>query len=167
MIDDLSRTALDRAMAAGYLFVRKATVTLTHAQILRLPSGWSDPTYAVVLVPAVPDHRIWPLMTFSSSSGCAAHPYTNINGGSLVVGQDSASMIWLGVTDATELLTADNYVIATYPWASTSGGSGARTFEQRLITPDNNLYLSSDNGDDFTGGDPENTLTITVAYVVI
>lgn len=138
-------------------------VTLTNDQILALP------TDGFVLVPptettgyaTLPTQAPWPLVAVATLDLRSGNAYTNVS-------NDAFLTIAVGDTGDVTVLKSNFYSFLN---ASTGQINGQQFFPNAGVTfidssfQDNGLVLFTDSTlGNFTGGDPANTLTVSVYY---
>lgn len=172
--DAATKKYVDDNSGGGLLL--SATVTLTDAQIKALP------TTGVAELVAAPGAGKKIVPSFATiTCDTSANPYANVDAACYMP-------IALGNDDVEFLSTIQNYATASFSSADTllsSGGPrsfllaqlpgawavvGAAFTPQPIDGGENealNLFCDNGGSGDFTGGDPANSLTVTVFYVVV
>lgn len=155
-------------IAAGYEFIRKATVTLTDAQILALP------TTPIEIVPTPGADKNLMLIAAYIKTHIVV-PYANLDTNPRYIqifdNDGDAMSIPTSYSDTYALLTTDNsrtILTPTTLWNKNIDGTNYNTPNSFHTFDNQPLLLTCVNTDgDFTDGDPANTLKITVLYYVI
>lgn len=181
---------------SGIIIVQRVTKTLTDAQIKTLPTDWQANAPVAIIPPTepalnylTPASRLFvPLFAFAALDN-GAGVYGNMRGDGKVVrlrlvwGRDWSisvgALMGLTTADATTGLIAlkeENFAslllggggqprfsVFTLPGGMMDGTQNGASLN------DNGLYIIADNGADgaFTGGDPANTLNVTVLYAIV
>lgn len=145
--------------------IRKATITLTDAQIKALP------TTGVVLVPAPgAGFVLRPYLVVLVTNLAAAYTNVDASGVGFFV-DDGAGDLTTYCPHATFLGNTARRIATMGPYVVTddSSGSGVVPRLSLAASEDSPLILFSSNAaaGDYTGGDAANTITATVLYAVI
>lgn len=146
--------------------LQQVTVTLTDAQIKALP------TTPVALLPAVPGRVYRPVDLLISNKWTA--DYTNVNAGVIIkapLGPIVNSWYFaMATSDVITLLQpggdalfAASQTLLSLVWGGTFGPA---TLSQ-IVGEGFNLLIDNQGDGNLTGGDPANTLTVTVFYVEV
>jgi hypothetical protein len=151
----------DEADMSDVVAIRRASVTLTNAQIKALPSTPID------LVSAVADAVLLPISAFLRLEWTAS--YTNINAGCYISVLPNGSGSILKILDETgavgarvqDLLGADESRIAVLAADIGTGRDATWVNVPIQITCDNA------GAGNFTGGNAANSLVVTVIYTVL
>ena len=148
--------------------LHQATVTLTDAQIKALP------TTPIEVVAAPGANKLLALIEAILLRKFAAGAYTNITDANLYLSDVDKSYIWTpataGANASTVFGAADKFTILTPNAQGTSGGNLLATaYSGYALTEAVNkaMYLATDVASDFTGGHANNTLIVSVAYLVL
>jgi hypothetical protein len=145
--------------------VLSRTVTLTNAQIKALPTTWPE------LVPALGAGKAISFISAIAWLDAMAGAYTNVDASATL--QVCIASVGSTVPDSVPDLLGDDsdvYAMDFVPTLFVSGGLVTSNSYYSRSTVDNvpvQLVGSNASNGDFTGGNPANTLKVTVLYSVI
>lgn len=136
----------------GYALIKKATVTLTDAQIKALP------TTPVQIVAAPGADKVAVVQACLLSVNTMGGAYTNFASGVMTCVMGGSNVVDNVSSDT--LLDSEQEIVWHLP-AQEWGAEAANAINQSI------QLSGSDVAGDFTGGDPANTLTVTVFYTIV